>query len=147
MPKFAKFARNSIFGHQVCTGMTLQLLLQLIFCISLVLAGSLSSTSVTSDTQQAGASGVDVTFSFTTTEVLPLSGKIVIDFPSEYDVSSVSTAASLAGQLDGSLSVGVSSNTVTLTYRVKLVFFSKTKSRANEICGTRCQALTILWDV
>lgn len=75
--------------------------------------GDLSSASITPASYVTNATG-NVTVAFTNEYLIPTDGKIVVVFPSGFDVSAVSGATS-AADIDGSLAVGVSGQTVTIT--------------------------------
>jgi uncharacterized protein YjiK len=81
--------------------------------------GSLTSTNVEPASLGKNAAG-NVTVSFTTTTTLPADGKIVVIFPTSlgsgftFNSGGTTAASSLSG-IDGSLSVSISTNTITLT--------------------------------
>ncbi len=82
-------------------------------------SGSLTSTNVQPASLITDAVG-NVTVSFTTTNTLPASGKIVVTFPTSLGAgftfnSGGSTAASSLSGIDGSLAVSIASNVITLT--------------------------------
>ncbi|RKY33949.1 MAG: hypothetical protein DRP78_07115, partial [Candidatus Omnitrophota bacterium] len=83
-----------------------------------ITVGALSSTNVEPASLAAGASG-NVTVSFTTANPIPATGKIVVTFPTSLDsgfsFNSGGTSAATSATMDGTLSVGIASNVITLT--------------------------------
>ena len=78
-----------------------------------ITVGALTSTDVEPASLAAAATG-NVTVSFTTTNALTNSGKIVVIFPAGFDVSAV-TFDSVGDSLDGTATVAVVGQTVTVT--------------------------------
>jgi hypothetical protein len=74
--------------------------------------GALTGASVTPASTVAGATG-NVGVDFTTANAWPANGKLVVRFPVEFDVSGASFVT--ASGVDGSFSIGVAGQTVTLT--------------------------------
>ena len=83
-----------------------------------VAVGDLTSTGVASDNPVIGIYGATTTstISFTSTADIPNLGKIVVTYPSGYDVSGADTLiATNLGGLDGTWTAGVSGQVVTFT--------------------------------
>lgn len=75
--------------------------------------GAMTSATVSLASSTASAP-TDATISFTSAHFIPSDGKIIVDFPAGFDLSGISGASS-AGDIDGSLAVGVTGQSVTLT--------------------------------
>ena len=73
----------------------------------------ISSVTITPADTAAGATST-VTFAFTTASNIAATGKIVITFPSGYDLTGTPAAASTS-DLDGTLAAAVSGQVVTIT--------------------------------
>ena len=78
-----------------------------------VTGGAISSVTITPADTAAGATST-VTFAFTTASNIAATGKIVITFPSGYDLTGTPAAASTS-DLDGTLAAAVSGQVVTIT--------------------------------
>jgi len=88
-------------------------LIFLLLCLPALLMAQngLSLVQVVPDNSTAASSSIH-TVTFTTTNPIPADGRIVIIYPSGFDVSNVSIASSTT--IDGSLTVTTSGNTITV---------------------------------
>lgn len=77
-----------------------------------VVAGSLTSTDVALSSYWMNGD-VAATITFTNTTAIPADGKIAVIFPAGYDVTGINSA--ISAQVDGTLTVGVAGQTVTIT--------------------------------
>ena len=92
-----------------------------------ITAAALASTNVEPPILVAGSTGAPVV-SFTTTNPIPITGKIKVTFPTGFDVSGANGAS--CSTMDGSFATGVSGQVVTITRSA-----GSSQSAAAETCS------------
>jgi hypothetical protein len=84
----------------------------LVLTLSAAAYGQLSSVSLSAGDASAGSGSIH-TVSFTTTNPIPLNGRLVVTYPEGFNLSSVNSVTNPT--MDGTLSITVSSNSIILT--------------------------------
>merc|ERR1712167_236594 len=79
-----------------------------------ITAGVITTASVVPADDAAGASGTAVV-TFTTANPVPVDGKIVITFPANYVLTGTPVASKTSGGFDGTLTVSVNNQVLTIT--------------------------------